>query len=67
MALRVPLVFFDCETIGLSPQIGHRVVEIGAVRLHNWQVVSEFSQLIQPDLKMEPGDGGSRLVPGQFC
>ena len=51
----VPLVVFDCETTGLSPQIGHRVVEIGAVRLHNWQKVGEFSQLIQPDRKMSPG------------
>lgn len=51
----VPLVVFDCETTGLSPQLGHRVVEIGAVRLHDWQKVGEFSQLIQPDRKMGRG------------
>lgn len=53
------LVVLDTETTGLYPYQGHRVVEIGAVRLEpatgaSWQVGAEFSQLLQPDRRIEP-------------
>lgn len=51
----IPIVVLDTETTGLHPGLGHRVVEIGAVRLENWHVAAEISQLIQPDRPMEPG------------
>jgi DNA polymerase-3 subunit epsilon len=54
------VVVLDTETTGLFPAQGHRIVEIGAVRYEPgpdgpWQVVAEFSQLIQPDRRMDPG------------
>jgi DNA polymerase-3 subunit epsilon len=54
------VVVLDTETTGLFPDQGHRVVEIGAVRLEPgprgpWQVVAEFNQLLQPDRRMDPG------------
>ncbi len=49
----IPIVVLDTETTGLFPGMGHRVVEIGAVRLENWQVAAEFDQLINPERQME--------------
>jgi len=49
----IPTVILDTETTGLNPALGHRVVEIGAVRLENGQTVAEFSQLIYPDRPMD--------------
>ncbi|MBW1940905.1 MAG: 3'-5' exonuclease [Deltaproteobacteria bacterium] len=39
-------VAFDVETTGLSPLQGHRVVEIGAVRMNSGMITSEFHSLI---------------------
>lgn len=50
----VPLVILDTETTGLYPGLGHRIVEIGAIRLENWQEVGQVSTLIQPGRKMDP-------------
>ncbi|MFN2223374.1 MAG: exonuclease domain-containing protein [Candidatus Promineifilaceae bacterium] len=55
-----PVVVLDTETTGLFPALGHRVVEIGAVRFEPglkgpWRAVAEFSQLLQPDRHMDPG------------
>lgn len=54
------VVVLDTETTGLFPSQGHRVVEIGAVRYEPgnngpWQITAEFSQLLQPDRRMDPG------------
>jgi DNA polymerase III subunit epsilon len=50
----VPLVILDTETTGLYPGLGHRVVEIGAIRLENWREVGQMSALLQPGRKMDP-------------
>jgi DNA polymerase III subunit epsilon len=50
----VPLVILDTETTGLFPGLGHRVVEIGAIRLENWREVGQISSLLQPGRKMDP-------------
>ncbi|MEN6620537.1 MAG: 3'-5' exonuclease [Smithella sp.] len=41
------LVFIDVETTGLSPQKGHRIIEIGAVAIENNCVIDEFQSLIK--------------------
>ncbi len=40
------IVALDVETTGLSPQRGHRVIEIGAVRVVNGELTEEFHSLI---------------------
>jgi DNA polymerase III epsilon subunit family exonuclease len=55
----VPLVIIDTETTGLFPGVGHRIVELAAVRLEpgpssSWQVADEFDQLINPGRSMDP-------------
>ena len=49
----IPIVILDTETTGLFPEMGHRVVEIGAIRLENWQEVGQINTLLQPNRKME--------------
>jgi DNA polymerase-3 subunit epsilon len=50
----IPIVVLDTETTGLFPGLGHRVVEIGAIRLENWEIIAEMNQLVQPGRKMDP-------------
>jgi DNA polymerase-3 subunit epsilon len=52
---RAPLVVLDTETTGLSPAMGHRVVEVAAVRLQGWREVGQFSALVNPGRSMDPG------------
>ena len=40
------LVVFDVETTGLPPMLGHRIIEIGAVRLENGTITTSFHSLI---------------------
>ena len=49
----IPITVIDVETTGLLPAMGHRVVELGAVRLENWQVVAEMSTLLNPQRQMD--------------
>jgi DNA polymerase-3 subunit epsilon len=51
------IVAFDVETKGLSPGRGHRVIEIGAVRLVDGALSEEFRSLI--------GRGGSIPMSAQ--
>ncbi|PLX88407.1 MAG: hypothetical protein C0618_04385 [Desulfuromonas sp.] len=39
-------VVFDIETTGLSYARGHRILEIGALRITEGQIVDEFNSLI---------------------
>lgn len=45
----VAWVVLDTETTGLAPGLGHRVVEIAAVRLENGRRVAEFQQMVNPE------------------
>lgn len=45
----IPVVFLDTETTGLYPALGHRVIEIGAVRLEEGKKVGEFQTLLNPE------------------
>lgn len=42
------LIVLDFETTGLSPDMGDRAIEIGAVRLEQGQVVDRFQALMNP-------------------
>ncbi|WJG08073.1 3'-5' exonuclease [Aliiglaciecola sp. LCG003] len=42
------LVVLDFETTGLSPDMGDRAIEIGAVRLEKGEVVERFQALMNP-------------------
>jgi DNA polymerase-3 subunit epsilon len=42
------LVVLDFETTGLSPDMGDRAIEIGAVRLEKGRVVERFQALMNP-------------------
>lgn len=42
------LVILDFETSGLSPNMGDRAIEIGAVRIENGEVTDSFQQLMNP-------------------
>jgi DNA polymerase-3 subunit epsilon len=49
-------IVLDTETTGLSPEQGHRVVEIGAVEILNRTVTGRtFHAYLNPDREVDPG------------
>ncbi len=50
----IPFVVVDTETTGLYPGLGHRVIEIGAVRYEGGRPVAEFEALIDPERPVDP-------------
>lgn len=46
------IIVLDFETTGLSPQQGDRAIEIGAVKLHQGQVVDRFQRLMNPGFRV---------------
>ncbi|WP_298441240.1 3'-5' exonuclease [uncultured Ferrimonas sp.] len=46
------IVVLDFETTGLSPNMGDRAIEIGAVKLVDGQVVDQFSELMDPGFRV---------------
>lgn len=50
-----PLAFLDTETTGASAEFGHRVIELGIVRVERGKVVAEYQQLIDPQRRVSPG------------
>ncbi len=51
----IPLAFLDVETTGASADFGHRVIELGIVRLERGQIVAQHDQLIDPQRRISPG------------
>lgn len=49
-----PIVVLDLEATGLYSGLGHRVVEIGAIRFEGWEPTAQISQLVQPGRRMDP-------------
>ncbi|GAL03067.1 DNA polymerase III alpha subunit [Photobacterium aphoticum] len=46
------VIVLDFETTGLSPNMGDRAIEIGAVKIENGQVVDQFQQLMNPGFRV---------------
>lgn len=46
-----PFVFLDVETTGTSPY-NARVIEVGALRVENMQIVKSYKQLIYPEISI---------------
>jgi DNA polymerase III epsilon subunit family exonuclease len=51
----LPLVFVDTETTGASAEFGHRVIEVGCVRVEGGKITAEYQQLIDPQRRIGPG------------
>jgi len=45
---RIPIAVIDTETTGVSPRLGHRVIEVGIVRLEGGREVAHYQQLVDP-------------------
>ncbi|HBA88574.1 MAG TPA: DNA polymerase III subunit epsilon [Geobacter sp.] len=45
-------VIIDFETTGLSPNMGDRTIEVGAVLVHDYQIVDRFHSLMNPGMKI---------------
>lgn len=46
------VVVLDFETTGLSPNLGDRAIEIGAVKLVDGEIVDSFQQLMNPGFRV---------------
>lgn len=51
----LPIAVLDVETTGASADFGHRVIELGIVRVEGGKVVAEYQQLIDPQRRISPG------------
>src|SRR5207248_11651288 len=51
----VPLAFVDTETTGASADFGHRVIELGIVRVEGGKSVGEYQQLLDPQRPISAG------------
>lgn len=46
------VVVIDFETTGLSPNLGDRTIEVGAVLVSNNQITDRFQSLMNPEMKI---------------
>ena len=58
-------VIFDLETTGLDPKDGNSIIEIGAVRVKNNEIIDRFDELIDPGVKLS--DEIIRSPPRSRC
>ncbi len=49
----LPFAFFDVETTGLLPAHGHRICEIGLLRVRAGQIEAFFDQLLDPQCALD--------------
>ena len=47
-------VVFDFETTGFNAGGGDTIIEIGAVKIHNGEIIDRFNELIDPGRKLPP-------------
>ena len=57
-------VSIDLETTGLNPK-RDRIIEIGAIRVEQGQIVEEFSTFVDPGRKLERTDHRTYGNPGR--
>ncbi len=50
--LKTTYVVFDLETTGLNPKEGNSIIEIGAVRVKDGEIVDRFDELIDPGIDL---------------
>lgn len=49
-------IVFDTETTGLEPELGHRIIEIGAIEIVNRRRTGrQFHRYLCPDREIDPG------------
>jgi DNA polymerase-3 subunit epsilon len=61
------LVVLDTETTGLSPQEGHRIIEIGCVELLNRRLTGKhFHFYLNPDRKIDDGAMAVHGITNEF-
>jgi DNA polymerase-3 subunit epsilon len=46
------VVVIDFETTGLSPNMGDRTIEVGAVVVNNNKIIDKFQSLMNPEIKI---------------
>src|SRR4051812_20719913 len=51
----IPIAVIDTETTGASAAFGHKVIEVGIVRLENGREVARYEQLIDPGRRISAG------------
>ncbi|HAM88422.1 MAG: polymerase III, epsilon subunit protein [Candidatus Falkowbacteria bacterium GW2011_GWC2_38_22] len=44
-------IILDLETIGLDKEVG-KIIEIAALRVKDWEIVDEYVQLVNPEMKV---------------
>ncbi|MCU0840802.1 MAG: DNA polymerase III subunit epsilon [Thiobacillaceae bacterium] len=60
-------VVLDTETTGLDPQLGHRVIEIGAVEIVNRRMTGEvYHAYLNPERDIDPGAVEVHGLTGEF-
>lgn len=52
--LDITYVVFDLETTGFNAGGGDSIIEIGAVKIRNGEIIDKFDQLINPGHKLNP-------------
>src|SRR5688572_17165221 len=52
---QIPIAVVDTETTGASAAFGHKIIEVGIVRIENGREVARYEQLIDPHRPISAG------------
>jgi DNA polymerase-3 subunit epsilon len=60
-------IVFDTETTGLEPELGHRIIEIGAIEIVNRRRTGrQFHRYLCPDREIDPGAAQVHGLTAEF-